>query len=295
MRRFLAILVVISSILCIFGDSSSADDSVLTLATTTSTDNSGLLAYLHPDFERRTGIKVKVIAKGTGASLQLGRDGNADVVLVHARKHEDAFVAEGYGVGRKDVMYNDFVIIGPKSDPARVAAASDAAEAMKAIAKSGAEFISRGDASGTHIKEQDLWNASGLPLIHESRTLIKGGSDLVVSMVRPSGSWYKSIGQGMGATLNYATERGAYTLADRGTYYAYALADPPRTNLVILSEGDRRLANPYGVIAVNPAKHPGINYEAAKKYIDWITSSATQKMIDEFKVGGKVLFHGAAK
>jgi len=298
MMRLMTVLVAISCVLfSVAGpiSNASADGSLLTLATTTSTDNSGLLAHIHPDFEKRTGIRVKVIAKGTGASLQLGRDGNADIVLVHARKHEEAFVAEGFGVGRADVMYNDFVIIGPKSDPAKVGDAADAADALKRIAKSNQEFVSRGDASGTHIKEQDLWKATELPLINQQRTLIKSGSEMVVSMVRPQGSWYKSIGQGMGATLNYATERGAYTLADRGTFYAYSLANPPRTDLVILSEGDRRLANPYGVIAVNPRRHSEVNYSAAKKYIEWITSPATQKMINQFKVGGKVLFYGPAQ
>lgn len=295
--RIKLLVAIICGVFGLVGSMSavSVDDSLLTLATTTSTENSGLFAYIHPDFERRTGIRVKVIAKGTGASLQLGRDGNADVVLVHARLYEDEFIAQGFGIDRRDVMYNDFVLLGPKDDPAGISGSRDVAGALKRIARLQREFVSRGDSSGTHIKEQELWKATGQPLIRQERTLIKAGSEVVVSMVRPSGDWYKSIGQGMGATLNYATERRAYTLTDRGTYYSYAMADPPRTNLVILCEGDARLVNPYGVIAVNPARHPNVNYQAAKKYIEWITSPETQRMIERFEVGGKVLFRSAVE
>lgn len=270
---------------------SAAADKVLTLATTTSTDNSGLLAYLHPDFEKKTGILVKVIAKGTGAALQLARDGNADVVLVHARAQEDKFIAEGYGVTRHAVMHNDFVILGPPDDPAGVQTAKRAGDALVRIARTETLFLSRGDGSGTHIKEQELWRASRLPLQTERVTQFLGGARQTTESVRPGGKWYRSIGQGMGKTIIVATEQRAYTLADRGTYYALALAEPPRTDLVILCEGGRSLYNPYGVIAVNPQRHPRVNFEAAGRYIRWITSAEVQGMIGRYRVGGEVLFH----
>ncbi len=266
---------------------------VLTLATTTSTENSGLLAHLHPDFEQRTGTRVKVVAKGTGASLQLAREGNADVVLVHAREKEDEFVSQGYGILRREVMHNDFVIIGPEADPAGVAGADDAAVALRGIAETQQLFVSRGDSSGTHFKEQNLWQATALPLLRESRVIVKKGSEQTISARRPAGDWYVSIGQGMGKVLSYATEKQAYTLSDRGTYYAYALGEDARTDLVILCEGDLRLANPYGVIAVNPAKFPAVNHRAAVRYIEWLTCPETQQMIGAFTKEGKVLFHPA--
>jgi tungstate transport system substrate-binding protein len=265
----------------------------LTLATTTSTENSGLLAHIHPDFEQKTGIAVNVIPKGTGASLQLGRDGNVDVVLVHARDAEDEFIAEGYGTQRYDVMYNDFVIIGPKDDPAGIAGSKDAPAAFKAILEAKVQFVSRGDNSGTHMKEQALWTASSVELIQKETEITKGDVKKVIKMVMPTGEFYSSIGSGMGKAIGHATEKRSYTLADRGTYYAYALADEPRTDLVILCEGDERLSNPYGVIPVSPGKHPGVKHDAAMKYVEWLTSPATQKMIAEFKVNGKVLFHPA--
>lgn len=272
-----------------------AEETVLTLATTTSTENSGLLAHIHPHFEKKTGIRVKVIAKGTGASLQLARDGNADVILVHAREKEDEFVAQGYGVSRRDVMHNDFVILGPKPDPAGAKGTADAPAALKKIAQKRAGFISRGDSSGTHFKEQFLWRVSGIKLVKKEKQIIKKGKPRTVRMERPEGDWYLSIGQGMGNTIRFATEKQAYALADRGTYYAYALSDKPRTDLVILCEGDARLANPYGVIAVNPRKHPHVKHEAAMKYINWVTSPEVQRMIGEFTKGGKVLFHPGVK
>jgi len=278
---------------------------VLTLATTTSTENSGLLAHIHPDFERKTGLRVKVVAKGTGASLQLGRDGNADVVLVHARAEEDRFVAEGHGVMRRDVMYNDFVVIGPRGDPAGVKEAESPGEALKRIATARHTFISRGDASGTHVKEQELWRQTGMALERERVTVFAGGEEKVFESVRPAGGWYVSVGQGMGKTIMVATERQAYTLADRGTYYAFALADsgtdhafalarPARTDLAILCAGHESLRNPYGVMAVNPERHRHVNFEGAQRYIEWITSPAVQAMIGEYRVGGKVLFHPSA-
>lgn len=276
-----------------------AADHVLVLATTTSTENTGLLAYLHPDFEAKTGLKVKVIAKGTGASLQLGRDGNADVVLVHARAEEDRFVAEGHGVMRRDVMYNDFIIIGPAADPAQVKDAPGPAEALARIAQQKRTFISRGDASGTHVKEQELWRASGLPLLSESITVFAEGRQLVFTSVRPAGDpsgqdWYLSIGQGMGKAITVATEKQAYTLADRGTYYTFALAEPPKTDLAILHQSGELLRNPYGVIAVNPQKHPGVNFTAAGKYVEWLTSPRVQQMIADYRPQGKQLFYPSA-
>ena len=267
---------------------------MLTLATTTSTENSGLLAHLHPDFERKTGMRVKVVAKGTGASLQLGRDGNADVVLVHARVEEDRFVEEGYGVMRRDVMYNDFVVIGPRGNPARVKEAESPGQALRRIATARHTFISRGDASGTHVKEQELWRQTGMPLERERVTVFSAGEETVFESVRPAGGWYASVGQGMGKTIMVATERQAYTLADRGTYYAFALARPARTDLAILCAGHESLRNPYGVMAVNPERHRYVNFEGAQRYIEWITSPAVQAMIGEYRVGGKVLFRPSA-
>jgi tungstate transport system substrate-binding protein len=268
-----------------------AADESLTLATTTSTDNSGLLSHLHPDFERKTGIQVKVVAKGTGASLQLARDGNADVVLVHAREQEEQFVAEGYGVMRRDVMYNDFVILGPPEDPARIRGIRDPAEAMRSIAQGGYPFVSRGDGSGTHVREQQLWRRAGLPLETDSVTLIVEGQKRPYDSTRPVGAWYVSVGQGMGKTILVATEKRAYTVADRGTYDAFALSTPAKTSLAILSEGHESLRNPYGVIAVNPARHPHVNFTGARKYIEWITSPEVQQMIGQYAVQGKTLFH----
>jgi len=271
-----------------------AGQKVLTLATTTSTENSGLLAHIHPHFERQTGIQVKVVAKGTGASLQLAREGNADLVLVHAREKENEFVAQGYGVNRRDVMYNDFVIVGPRQDPAGVKGLQNAADALRRVAGCKHLFVSRGDGSGTHLKEQFLWKQSGLTLVTKTTSVVKKGKSREIVMSRPAGDWYLSIGQSMGKTLNFATEKRGYTIADRGTYYAYALDDTPRTDLMILCEGDRRLANPYGVIAVNPARFTQVKFEAATTYIDWITSPKVQRMIGGFRIGGKVLFHPSA-
>jgi tungstate transport system substrate-binding protein len=231
----------------------------LVLATTTSTADSGLLDYILPDFAALAGVPVDVIAVGTGQSLQIGADGNADVVLVHARASEDKFMEEGNGVRREDVMYNDFIIVGPESDPAGISGMT-AAEALAAIAAAEAPFISRGDDSGTHKKELELWKAAG---------------------IEPAGDWYQSIGQGMGATLNMANEQQAYTLSDRATYLARTLEG---LDLSILAEGDPALFNPYGVIAVNPDKNPNIQGDLANQFIDWITSVEVQEKIGQFGV-----------
>ncbi len=248
----------------------------LVLATTTSTDNSGLLDAIVPGFEQQYNATVEVIAVGTGQAIQLGENGDADVILVHARDREDAFVEAGYGVNRKDVMYNDFIIVGPASDPAGVKGMTDVAAALAKVAESESPFISRGDDSGTHIKEQSLWQATGLPL-EEAASM--SGSDSAA--VRPQGEWYQSVGQGMGATLTVADEQQAYTLSDRATYLARTLEG---IDLEILVEGDSRLFNPYGVIAVNPELHDHVNYEGAMAFINWLTSVETQQKIGQFGI-----------
>jgi tungstate transport system substrate-binding protein len=295
MKRLLGIFLAISVLsTAVFSAPAPAADNTITLATTTSTENSGLLAQIHADFEKKTGIRVKVVAKGTGASLQLARDGNADLVLVHAREHEDRFVAEGYGVMRRDVMYNDFVLIGPAEDPADVRGVQDPAQALRRITEADCVFISRGDGSGTHIREQSLWKATKVPLDNEKVTVVASGTRKSFETVRPCGNWYLSVGQGMGKTIMIATEKRAYTLADRGTYYSFALPSPPKTDLTVLCEGDASLYNPYGVIAVAPDRHPHVNFAGVKKYIEWITSLEVQEMIGQYTVQGKVLFHPGA-
>lgn len=254
--------------------SKTAKANELVLATTTSTDDSGLLKVILPEFEKQFNIKVNVIAVGTGQSLKLGEDGNADVVLVHAREQEDAFMAAGHGLRREDVMYNDFVVLGPKDDPAGLAGSKTAAEALQKLAKAQAKFVSRGDNSGTHTKEKAVWKAVG---------------------VEPAGGWYISAGQGMGAVLTMANEQKAYTLSDRATYLSMAQKLP---DLKIVSEGDPVLLNPYGVITVNPNKGTHIKADLATKFVDWIISVPTQEMIGKFGVDkfGAPLFtpHSAA-
>lgn len=235
------------------------------LATTTSTENSGLLGYLLPLFEAKTGYKVDVVAVGTGAALKLGENGDVDVVLVHARAQEDAFVAAGHGVDRRDVMYNDFIILGPASDPAGIGAAKSAVDAFTRIASAGATFVSRGDKSGTHVKELDIWKAAG---------------------ISPAGAWYKEAGQGMEQVILMANGMPGYTLADRGTW----LAVKDKTSLKICFEGDKGLFNPYGIIAVNPAKWPAANTEGAKALIAWITGKEGRRAIEDFKLKGERLF-----
>jgi tungstate transport system substrate-binding protein len=248
----------------------------LVLATTTSTDDSGLLKAILPDFETRYGATVEVIAVGTGQAIQLGENGDADVILVHARSREDAFVEAGYGINRQDVMYNDFVIIGPADDPAGIQGMTDASAALVKIAESQSTFISRGDDSGTHIKEQGLWQATNLTLTNA--TSIKNADE---TFIQPVGEWYLSVGQGMGSVISMAYEQQAYTLSDRATYLARKVDG---LDLEIMVEGDSRLFNPYGVIAVNPEKHPNVNVEAANAFIEWITSLETQQLISQFGV-----------
>lgn len=230
----------------------------LILATTTSTDDSGLLVYLLPDFEAQFGVGVDVIAVGTGQALTLGEDGNADVLLVHSRAREDEFMAAGHGVRREDVMYNDFVILGPEADPVGIQGMTSAADAFKKIAEAQAKFISRGDDSGTHTKEKSVWSKAG---------------------VEPTGDWYISSGQGMGEVLTMSAEQQGYTLSDRATYLARTKEG---LDLVILVEGDAALFNPYGVIAVNPDKNPAIKADLANQFIEWIISVPTQEKIAQF-------------
>jgi tungstate transport system substrate-binding protein len=240
-------------------DTASGGDSLI-LATTTSTYDSGLLDAILPAFEDESGMTVEVVAVGTGQALALGEQGDADVLLVHARAREDAFMEAGHGVRREDVMYNDFIVVGPPGDPAAIAGMGSASEAFATIAGAEATFVSRGDDSGTHTKEKAVWAEAG---------------------IEPAGDWYQSIGQGMGATLTFADEEQGYTLSDRATYLARTLEDEG-FELEILVEGDPVLFNPYGVMAVNPEKNDQINAEGANEFIDWIVSVPVQEMIGEF-------------
>lgn len=237
----------------------------LRLATTTSTDNSGLLAVLLPPFEAANDCKVDVIAVGTGKALRLGEAGDVDVILVHARGREDQFVAEGYGSARRDVMYNDFIILGPAEDPAGIRGLVDAGEALKRIAGSRATFVSRGDDSGTHSKERSLWTQVGLI---------------------PAGAWYLEAGRGMGEVLAMASERRGYTLSDRGTFVAMS----GKIDLQVLAEGDQALFNPYGVIPVNPVRHPHVKQELAGKFAEYLTAAQAQSLIAGFRKHGQPLF-----
>ena len=269
-RLAAAILVLCASCLIpFFADAAPARK--LTLATTTSTQFTGLLDWLHPHFEKRYGVRVHTIAVGTGKALRLGRDGDVDVVLVHAPGAEKRFVSRGHGVNRRNVMFNDFVIVGPVSDPAKISGMNDAGAALRRVSARRALWASRGDDSGTHKKEMSLWRASN---------------------ILPKGGWYLSLGQGMGYTLRLADEKRAYTLTDRGSYLFFAARG--KVDLRILSEGDVRLLNPYGVIAVNPKRHPHVKYGLAMKYVTFLTSPEGQKLIGSFSVKGKKLFHPSA-
>lgn len=245
-----------------------AQDKSIVVASTTSTEQSGLFGHLLPAFTAKTGIAVKVVAVGTGQALDIGRRGDADVVFVHDRVAEDKFVAEGSGVGRRDVMYNDFVLIGPKSDPAKVAGTKDISAALKAIAEAKAPFVSRGDKSGTHMAELRYFKAAG------------------VDPVAGRGAWYKETGSGMGPALNTASSMNAYILSDRGTWLSFK----NRGDLVIAVEGDRRMFNPYGVMLVNPAKHPHVKAAEGQAFIDWLVSPEGQAKIASYQVGGEQLF-----
>jgi tungstate transport system substrate-binding protein len=250
-----------------------AQDNFITVSSTTSTEQSGLFGYLLPEFKKASGIDVRVVAVGTGQALDIGRRGDADVVFVHDQAAEEKFVAEGAGVKRIEVMYNDFVIVGPKSDPAKVAGMKDVLEALRKIEAAKAPFVSRGDKSGTHAAELRYWKAAGIDL------------DTV------KGPWYKETGSGMGPALNTAASMGAYVLTDRGTWLSFK----NRGDLGIVVEGDTRLFNQYGVILVNPAKYPQVKTVAGQKFIDWLVSPAGQQAIAAYRINGETLFFPNAK
>jgi tungstate transport system substrate-binding protein len=247
-----------------------AQDKSIVVSSTTSTQDSGLFGYILPLFKEKTGIDVKVIAQGTGQALDTGRRGDSDVVFVHAKSAEEKFLAEGEGVKRSPVMYNDFVLIGPKSDPAGIKGMKDVAKALKTIKDKQADFISRGDRSGTHFAELALWN-----------------KDAGIDIEKEKGPWYKSIGQGMGAALNTAGASNGYVLSDRGTWLSFK----NKGDLQILVEGDKRLFNQYGVMLVNPAKHPNVKTELGQAFIDWLISPEGQKAIANYKINGEQLFY----
>lgn len=292
MRRIIFAVACLFFLVSASGTPVAAADKVLKMSTTTSTESSGLLDVLLPAFEKDEGIKVKVIAKGTGAAIRDGMDGNVDVIFVHAKDREIEFVEQGYGTKRFAVMHNDFIIIGPASDPAGIKGSKDSAEAMKKIAAVKAPFISRGDDSGTHTKEQEIWTAAGVVLTDHVLTLVKDGKEVKVSSKKPADSdnWYISIGQGMGKTITFADEKRAYTLSDRGTYISYKLGKKPAVDAEILYDGDELLANPYGVIPVNPKKHNDVQYDLAMKFANWLVSARGQGLIAGYLLEGKQLF-----
>jgi tungstate transport system substrate-binding protein len=260
---FLALLVACA----VFG-AQAQEQRFVTVASTTSPEDSGLFGYILPIFEKKSGIQVRVVALGTGRALDVARRGDADVVFVHFKAAEEKFLAEGQGLRRFAVMYNDFVLIGPKSDPAQIAGGKDILAAMRRLAASEAPFVSRGDRSGTHMAELELWKAAS------------------IDIDRRKGSWYREAGQGMGPALTTAAWMGAYILADRGTWLAFK----SRGDLAILVEGDKRLFNQYSVILVNPAKHPNVKQELGQTFVDWVISPEGQKAIADYKIDGKQLF-----
>lgn len=263
-RRFLIVIATVA-----LGTSALAQDKSIVVASTTSTQDSGLFGHILPLFKAKTGIDVRVVAQGTGQALDTGRRGDADVVFVHAKPAEEKFLAEGFGVKRYPVMYNDFILVGPNSDPAGIKGSRDIVAALKALKDKGAPFISRGDKSGTHQAELNLWKVAG------------------IDIAKDKGAWYKEIGQGMGAALNTASASNAYVLADRGTWLSFK----NRGDLVIVAEGDKRLFNQYGVMLVNPQKHPSVKKELAQQFIDWLVSPEGQKAIADYKINGEQLFY----
>jgi tungstate transport system substrate-binding protein len=269
MLRLRTLVIVAALASSLVGTTGYAEEKSIVVASTTSTEDSGLFSHILPLFKAKTGIAVKVLAQGTGQALDTGRRGDADVVFVHAKSAEKRFVADGFGVKRYPVMYNDFVLIGPKSDPAGINGGKDIVAALKAIKEKGAPFISRGDRSGTHIAELNLWQAA----------------DIDVEMDRHP--WYKSIGQGMGAALNTAVVSNAYVLSDRGTWLSFK----NRGDLTISVEGDKRLFNQYGVMLVNPERHAHVKTELGQAFIDWLISPEGQKAIADDKIDGEQLFY----
>lgn len=253
--------------------SASAEAPFIVVQSTTSTQNSGLLDYILPGFEAESGIDVRIVAVGTGQAIRNAINGDADVLLVHAKPAEEKFVADGWGVERFDLMYNDFVLVGPRSDPAKVKGEADIVTALTRIESSEAPFVSRGDDSGTHKAERNLWSAAD------------------VDPTGASGTWYRETGSGMGATLNVASGMGAYTLTDRATWLSFG----NRGSLEVLLEGDPRLFNQYGVILVNPEKHPGVRVAAGQRFIDWLTGPDGQAAIESFMLDGQQVFFPNAK
>jgi len=249
------------------GAPAAAEDRSIVVASTTSTQDSGLFGYLLPIFKAKTGIEVKVVAQGTGQALDTGRRGDADVVFVHAKAQEEKFLAEGFGVKRYDVMYNDFVLIGPESDPAAIKG-KDIETALKTIEAKAAPFVSRGDRSGTHVAELALWKLAG------------------IDIAAVKGSWYREIGQGMGAALNTANAMKGYVLSDRGTWISFK----NKGDLAIMVEGDKRLFNQYGVMLVNPEKYPSVKKELGQTFVDWLISKEGQATIAGYKIVGQQLF-----
>ena len=262
-------LVIAAAASLAFAGDAIAQNKSIVVASTTSTQDSGLFGHILPMFKARSGIDVKVVAQGTGQALDTARRGDADVVFVHAKPAEEKFIAEGFGVKRYPVMYNDFILIGPKSDPAGVKGSRDIVSALGAIKAKGADFISRGDKSGTHQAELNLWKVAG------------------TDIAKDKGPWYKEIGQGMGAALNTASASNAYVLADRGTWPSFK----NRGDLVIAVEGDKRLFNQYGVMLVSPQKHPSVKKELGQQFIDWLVSAEGQKAIADYKINGEQLFY----
>jgi len=273
MRRGVLSLLLLALCLVAAPIGAIAGERYIVVASTTSTQNSGLLDRILPIFTKKTGIQVRVVAVGTGQALRLARNGDADVLLVHHRPSEEKFVAEGYGVKRFDVMYNDFVIVGPRADPAGLKGMKDVIKAMRRIAAAKATFLSRGDDSGTNKKEVELWRAAG------------------IDVKAVSGQWYRETGSGMGATLNAAAGMGAYLLTDRGTWLSFK----NKRDLTILSQGDARLMNPYGVTLVNPAKFPHVRRADGQVFIDWLISAEGQSAINAYRINGHQLFFGDAK
>ncbi|MBW1996602.1 MAG: substrate-binding domain-containing protein [Deltaproteobacteria bacterium] len=286
------VALIWTAILVLAGSAYGKVSRSIKMSTTTSTENSGLLDVLLPAFTRDTGIRVKVFAKGTGAALRDGMHGNVDIILVHAKEEEERFVAQGYGAYRLGVMHNDFVIVGPGVDPAGIRGTSDAISALKKIYNAKALFVSRGDDSGTHKKEQALWKVTGVPLNRQVRQIIIKGKTRKLIYLYPAGlgTWYMSIGQGMGKTLTYAEEKRAYTISDRGTYLKYKFGRQRGLDLDILCEGDPLLYNPYGIIPINPKVHPHVKFEWADALARWMVSRKAQELIASFKIMGRQAF-----
>jgi tungstate transport system substrate-binding protein len=268
-RAYLAVALLLMA----FAMPVNAAEHFITVASTTSTENSGLFRYILPQFQRATGIEVRVVAVGTGQAIKNAERGDADVLFVHHQPSEEAFVAQGFGVARRDVMYNDYVLLGPQPDPAGINGTKDAVAALARIAATQATFISRGDDSGTHKLELSLWQAAG------------------IDVKKASGSWYREAGSGMGATLNTASGLDGYTISDRGTWISFK----NKGKLTILVEGDPRLFNQYGVILVNPAKHAHVKAKEGQAFVDWLTSDQGQKAIADFRIEGQQMFFPNAK